>query len=78
MLQGTKYPAFPKYQQHNSDGWSAAHVRQEMQQQLIAHKQYIEEYGVDMPEIANWEWSRHQQEQQQQQQQESQSSGIIV
>lgn len=60
---------------HNSDGWSAAHVRQEMQQQLIAHKQYIEEYGVDMPEIANWEWSR---QQEQQQQQESASSGIIV
>jgi xylulose-5-phosphate/fructose-6-phosphate phosphoketolase len=34
----------------------AAHVRQSLKNKLIAHKQYICEYGQDMPEIANWNW----------------------
>ena len=27
-----------------------------MQEKLIEHKEYIYEYGVDMPDVANWKW----------------------
>jgi xylulose-5-phosphate/fructose-6-phosphate phosphoketolase len=40
-----------------STRWSASYVRQEMKQLLAKHKQFICEYGEDMPEILNWEWS---------------------
>ncbi len=32
----------------------AAHVKQEMRDKLIQHKEYIRRYGIDMPEIRNW------------------------
>lgn len=28
----------------------------EIEEKLSYHKQYIAEYGVDMPEIENWKW----------------------
>jgi len=34
----------------------AAYVRQEMEEILIRHKIYIEDKGVDMPEIEDWRW----------------------
>ena len=34
----------------------AAHIRQAMRDRLLEHKQYIERYGEDMPEIRNWKW----------------------
>ena len=37
-------------------GPSAAYVKQELQMRLIAHKQYINEHGEDMPEIRDWQW----------------------
>ena len=30
---------------------SAAHVAQELRDKLVAHKLYIQEYGIDMPGI---------------------------
>ena len=29
-----------------------------MNEKLIDHKEYIHEYGVDMPEVANWKWEQ--------------------
>lgn len=34
----------------------AAYTKQEMQNKIIDHKQYIEKYGQDMPEILEWTW----------------------
>jgi xylulose-5-phosphate/fructose-6-phosphate phosphoketolase len=33
-----------------------AHVAQLMRGKLIEHKQYVCEYGDDMPEISEWRW----------------------
>jgi len=41
----------PELRQH------AAYVKQEMYDKLIEHKQYVREYGEDMPEIRDWKWS---------------------
>jgi xylulose-5-phosphate/fructose-6-phosphate phosphoketolase len=34
----------------------AAHVKQEMHDKLLEHKEYICKYGDDMPEIRDWKW----------------------
>ena len=39
-----------------STKWSASYLRQEMKQMLVKHEHYIHEFGVDMPEISDWEW----------------------
>lgn len=36
--------------------FEASDFRQFLQNKLIEHKSYIEEYGEDMPEIRNWKW----------------------
>ncbi|QHV96585.1 phosphoketolase family protein [Spirosoma endbachense] len=33
-----------------------AYLKQEMQDKLIEHRQYINTYGQDMPEVRNWTW----------------------
>jgi xylulose-5-phosphate/fructose-6-phosphate phosphoketolase len=35
----------------------AAYVKQLMRDKLIDHRQYVEEYGEDMPEVNNWKWN---------------------
>jgi xylulose-5-phosphate/fructose-6-phosphate phosphoketolase len=37
-------------------GQSAAYLKQEMQDTLIRHRQYIREEGIDLPEVLNWKW----------------------
>jgi xylulose-5-phosphate/fructose-6-phosphate phosphoketolase len=37
-------------------GARAAYFRQAIRDRLIDHKQYIEEYGDDMPQISEWTW----------------------
>ncbi len=43
----------------SSLGDSAGHVRQRFLDTLGRHRQYIREYGDDMPEIRDWTWSPH-------------------
>jgi xylulose-5-phosphate/fructose-6-phosphate phosphoketolase len=33
-----------------------AHFKQQLRNKLVEHKQYIREYGDDMPEIRDWKW----------------------
>ncbi len=33
-----------------------SHFQQILRNKLVEHKQYIQEYGEDMPEIQNWKW----------------------
>ena len=33
------------------------YLKQQLKDKLIAHKQYIDKYGEDLPEIRNWKWS---------------------
>ncbi len=37
-------------------GGAGAYLKQLMADKLIAHKQYIDQHGEDMPEIRNWKW----------------------
>ncbi len=38
-------------------GSRAAYVKQYIREKLIDHKNYIHQYGEDMPEIRNWKWT---------------------
>ena len=38
-------------------GAKGADLKQAMQAKLIQHKQYINQYGQDLPEIRNWTWN---------------------
>jgi xylulose-5-phosphate/fructose-6-phosphate phosphoketolase len=40
-------------------GSRAAYFKQAIMEKLIDHKEYIETYGDDMPEISNWQWGVH-------------------
>lgn len=37
-------------------GSKGTYLTKLMQEKLIEHKEYIYEYGVDMPEVAEWKW----------------------
>jgi len=34
----------------------AGYVKQALREKLIEHREYIEQYGEDLPEIGNWRW----------------------
>ncbi|MEE1334303.1 MAG: phosphoketolase family protein [Erysipelotrichaceae bacterium] len=35
-----------------------AHLFQQMENKLVEHRQYIREYGQDLPEVTNWKWQK--------------------
>ncbi len=37
-------------------GNRGAYLYQKMSNKLVEHKQYIHEYGMDLPEVADWKW----------------------
>jgi xylulose-5-phosphate/fructose-6-phosphate phosphoketolase len=37
-------------------GTQGAALKKLMEDKLVEHKQYINEYGLDMPEVRNWKW----------------------
>jgi xylulose-5-phosphate/fructose-6-phosphate phosphoketolase len=37
-------------------GDKGAYLKQQLQEKLLEHKQYICKHGEDMPEIRNWKW----------------------
>ena len=39
-------------------GNRGAALNQRMKDKLVEHEQYIHEYGVDLPEIADWRWQK--------------------
>ncbi len=38
-------------------GAKGVYLKQQLKDKLTEHKQYINKYGQDMPEIQNWSWS---------------------
>ena len=39
-------------------GTKGTYLKQLVQDKLVEHKQYIDKYGLDMPEIRNWIWKK--------------------
>jgi xylulose-5-phosphate/fructose-6-phosphate phosphoketolase len=37
-------------------GSRAAHVKEQMQEEILSHREYAHTHGMDAPEITNWRW----------------------
>ena len=36
----------------------AGHLKQYLRDRLVEHRQYVETYGEDLPEVRDWRWNR--------------------
>ena len=34
------------------------YLKQKLEDELIAHEQYIDKHGQDLPKIGNWKWGK--------------------
>ncbi len=41
-------------------GDKGIYLKQQLKEKLIEHRQYINTYGEDLPEIRNWRWGTDQ------------------
>lgn len=39
-------------------GDSSAYVKQDLQDRLIEHREYVDRHGIDVPEVRDWQWTR--------------------
>jgi xylulose-5-phosphate/fructose-6-phosphate phosphoketolase len=39
-------------------GTKGTYLKQQLKDKLFEHRQYIEKYGEDMPEVRDWQWGR--------------------
>jgi xylulose-5-phosphate/fructose-6-phosphate phosphoketolase len=35
----------------------AAYIKQRVRDKLVEHREYIGQRGIDLPEVANWNWA---------------------
>jgi xylulose-5-phosphate/fructose-6-phosphate phosphoketolase len=40
-------------------GSRGAYLKQKMRDKLVEHKAYIDQHGLDLPEVRNWKWGDH-------------------
>jgi len=38
-------------------GDEGIYLKEQLQDKLVEHRQYIDEHGQDLPEIRNWKWN---------------------
>jgi xylulose-5-phosphate/fructose-6-phosphate phosphoketolase len=39
-------------------GPQSGHLRQRLRDKLIEHREHVQKYGIDMPEVRDWQWSQ--------------------
>jgi xylulose-5-phosphate/fructose-6-phosphate phosphoketolase len=42
----------------SSTGDKGIQLKQRLEGKLLEHRQYVQRYGRDMPEIRDWKWQR--------------------
>ena len=39
-------------------GSRAAHVKEQMKEQILGHRAYAHEHGMDAPDVTDWQWGK--------------------
>jgi xylulose-5-phosphate/fructose-6-phosphate phosphoketolase len=39
-------------------GEKGIYLKQQLRDKLVEHRQYINKFGEDLPEVRNWKWGR--------------------